>query len=142
MVTRGRACYTRACKARFHNHCLAKYLTTPRKVCPACDASWAAPDNEKLVPVGEEAVQDGQELRRTRRQADDDEEEADEEAEEEVDYDNEDPASQPGPSQLQTGAQKRRRTTRAAVVESDDNAEEEQAESSQPTQAKRRSSRR
>lgn len=143
ILTRGTACYTRNCKTRLHQHCLATYRRR-NAACPTCGCSWADGDAAKLLPVGEDAVKEGQDdgRRRTRRQDSDDEDaDDDEDVEGEVDYDAEEP-TQSQSTQSQPRTQKKgRKGARAKAVDSDEE-EEEVPEPSQRTQGARRSSRR
>jgi hypothetical protein len=123
MVTRGIACYTRACKSRLHTHCFVKFTRRTPK-CPSCQAEWGGEFADKLRPVGEDAARDGHDTRQRRSQeGDDGDEEAD--AEEDVDYDAEPEAlTQEAPSQAPHKGISRRAKGKKSRVISDEEEEE------------------
>jgi hypothetical protein len=79
-VTRGVACYTRACKTRMHAHCRTLF-TRRGGACPACNVDWTGANADKLFPVGEGAAREGAEQRQTRAADEDGDGEADEDGE-------------------------------------------------------------
>ncbi|KAF8163230.1 Nse1 non-SMC component of SMC5-6 complex-domain-containing protein [Crassisporium funariophilum] len=86
IMTRGIACYTPNCETRMHNHCFTTYRRRNTS-CPSCDKEWPAEAKAKpLIPVGEDAAQEGGEGRRQTRfksvDSSDDEEEFQEEDQE------------------------------------------------------------
>jgi len=118
-LTRGVACITTNCKTRLHQHCFKKFRQrTP--ICPSCQKDW--PEDIKLmVPIGEEAMKDGQdEGRRIRRKstAEDSDEEEEEEEEEE------DEPSQPASTQKKARVNKKQ----PLQVSDDDEDDEEEVE--------------
>jgi non-structural maintenance of chromosomes element 1 len=100
-LTRGIACYTANCQTRMHYHCFKRFRRQ-NSTCPACKHDWPQEaDAKPLVPVGEDAVKDGQDegrrrmLRKDTPEASDEEEEGD--------------ASQPvQPTQTQTQKKKKK----------------------------------
>jgi RING-like domain len=74
LLTVGVRCYFSECSGRLHNHCYKQYARSGRKSCPSkvCKADWT--QLEQLLPVGEGAVGEGQDSRRTRRRVEDDDE--------------------------------------------------------------------
>ncbi|KAF9005578.1 Nse1 non-SMC component of SMC5-6 complex-domain-containing protein [Cyathus striatus] len=64
ILTRGIACHTPNCKTRMHFHCFSNYRRR-HGVCPSCGKDWPREAKDKpLIPVGEDAVKDGDEGKR------------------------------------------------------------------------------
>jgi len=103
IVTRGVACPTNNCKTRMHYHCFTNFRRH-HSACPACGQDWPREAHEKpLVPVGENAVRDGDDGRRRVRirsaESSDEDEHTDED--------------EPAPSQSQRKSQKTKRNKAA-----------------------------
>ncbi|KAF9264808.1 hypothetical protein L218DRAFT_817999, partial [Marasmius fiardii PR-910] len=57
VLTKGIACHTPNCTVRMHYHCF-KTFARRNGACPQCKADWPREVDGKLIPVGEDAVQD------------------------------------------------------------------------------------
>jgi hypothetical protein len=103
LVTRGVACVTANCKARMHYHCFIPFRISKSR-CPACDEPWPQ-DADALLPIGEKAVKDQDDVRRQVRRRSPDEEEDEEMYDEEP--------SQPSQSQVMPRTQRSRKKGKA-----------------------------
>ncbi|KAF8509277.1 Nse1 non-SMC component of SMC5-6 complex-domain-containing protein [Gautieria morchelliformis] len=74
LLTMGVRCFLAECSGRLHNHCYKQFARSGRKSCPSkvCKADWT--QLEQLLPVGEGAVAEGQDSRRTRRRVEEEDE--------------------------------------------------------------------
>lgn len=117
-----------------HHHCLAKFRRQKHS-CPSCNKPWPQDAKDKqLLPVGEDAVKDGQDgKRQTRMRSAEQSEDEDEDAEGEDDPE----PSQDSTPQKNPARKGKKRPVRASSMEVDP----EDDEASQP-QKTRRSSRR
>ncbi|KZP24800.1 hypothetical protein FIBSPDRAFT_909748 [Athelia psychrophila] len=134
ILTRGIACFTPNCKTRMHRHCFKNYRRNPKTTgCPSCKIEWPQDYNVEgpLLPVGEDAVKDGQDEggRRPRRKST--VEGSDEEDAEDDDEEEEEP-SQPA------STKKKGRTANATQDDDDDDDEEEEEEEEEQYAPKRR----
>jgi len=94
IMTRGIACHTPNCKTRLHYHCFSNFRKN-HHTCPTCSANWPREAREKpLIPVGEDAVREGEDFKRRNRKSAEDEEEEDED---EDDDDDEQPQARAKP---------------------------------------------
>jgi len=134
MITRGIRCYAPNCQSRMHHHCYSRYKVGSHN-CPRCATNWSSEANaKKLVPIGEGAFRDGQDLGRRRARRTPEEDEDDGIAEEE--YIDEE-ASQPSQMQEKKGKKK-------AVVPEDMEVDEDKDDDASPpprTQRSRRGAR-
>ncbi|KAF8078023.1 hypothetical protein FPV67DRAFT_1557445 [Lyophyllum atratum] len=133
ILTRGIACQTNNCKTRLHYHCFATFRRR-QNTCPSCSIAWPATHTEApLIPVGEGAARDGDDVkRRARSEASDDEEEPTDEEE-------------PRGTKSQQKRSQRARKGKAAQHETmdvdDDEFEDEPVKTEKASQPTRRSSR-
>jgi hypothetical protein len=123
-VTRGVACYTRACKTRMHAHCRTLF-TRRGGACPACSADWTGANADKLFPVGEGAAREGAEQRQTRAADEDADGEADED---EPDAEVASQRSSAPPTQPARKAGKGKGKARRNRIDEDEEEAEEEAE--------------
>ncbi|KAG7092331.1 hypothetical protein E1B28_008692 [Marasmius oreades] len=64
VLTKGIACHTRNCTIRMHYHCF-KAFRRRNGACPQCKVDWPREASDvPLVPVGEDALQDGEDSKR------------------------------------------------------------------------------
>ncbi|ESK96836.1 non-structural maintenance of chromosomes element 1-like protein [Moniliophthora roreri MCA 2997] len=64
MITKGVACHRNNCKTRMHFHCF-KTFRRHKGECPTCQIEWPREATESpLIPVGEDAVRDGEDGKR------------------------------------------------------------------------------
>lgn len=132
-MTRGTACPTPNCKVRMHFHCFNTFRRR-NNACPSCSKEWPRDAKDKqLIPVGEDAAQEGDDRRRRARTADD--EESDEE-------DVEEPLTQDSPPKKATRSRgKQRATQREDSEEVDEDEDTKPIQPTQNTQRTRRSAR-
>ncbi|EJU05410.1 hypothetical protein DACRYDRAFT_92739 [Dacryopinax primogenitus] len=80
ICTKGIACSIARCKTRMHTHCYENYKMLHRH-CPTCSSPW---DGKRPIPVGEEAVKDGPDSRRSKKRVEPEVVQEEEEEEEDV----------------------------------------------------------